>query len=552
MARTPFSDLPKGHDERRGIRPVAAGLILVAVVALASFFAFTKANPFASPYELNAVFKHAHEIKTRSPVRIAGVQVGRVVAVEPVPESRMALIKMEIDEDALPIKRDATARLRPRLFLEGNYFIDLHPGTPAGEELASGGTIPPNQTATPVQFGQFLTSLQKDTREDLQTLLQEYSKALEGPGARGINQAVSHWEEAYRNTAMSSRAYLGREDGDLHRLLRGQGRVFGALARNTEALKTLVTSLRQVAGGFARESGNLQETIVRLRRVIVVGEPALRSLNGALPSLRAFAREALPAARSSAPTLDAQIPFVREARGLVSRDELRGLAAELRRTVPFLATLNRRSSVGFRQTRALASCQNNVLLPFAQEPVPDPDFPEASGEPWYKTGPRLLVGLAGESRVSDANSPMARVLAGGGPLTIVGTGEAGDEYIAQLDLPIQGVRPVSPTRRPVFRPGVPCETQEAPDLNALGGPGDPIVTPNPVATPENLAREQLAQDHFDRFVTHMSRIAAGEPSVDPLDFSDAGELLQMEQLGFAGKRIEAAKREMSAAREGER
>jgi ABC-type transporter Mla subunit MlaD len=460
------------------------------------------------------------------------VNVGRVVEVEALPDERMAKITMEIEPEGLPIKRDAEVRLRPRLFLEGNYFIDIQPGTPSSPRLASGATIPPNQTTTPVQFGEFLTSLQRGTRENLQTFLREYSRALEGRGARGINQAIQHWEQAYRNTAMVNEAYLGERPGDLHRLLRGQGRVFGALSSNTRALRTLVTGLRRVAGGFAREDENLSRTIASLRRVVVVGRPALQSLNDALPSLRAFAREALPAARSSLPTLDAQIPFVREARALVSRAELRGLAAEMRPTVPLLARLNQRTALGLRETRALASCQNNVLLPFAKTPIPDPDFPAASGEPFFEVSARTLVGLAGESRVADANSPMARVQAGGGPLTVVGTGEAGDQYVAQLDLPLQGVRPVSPTERPTFRPDVACETQQPPDLNALGGPGDPVVPANAVATPENVAREKRAKQDFERVVEHLQRTARGEPSVDPLEFSDAGELMQMERLGI--------------------
>jgi virulence factor Mce-like protein len=536
MADTPFSDIPRGSRQKRGIGPVGAGLILVVVVAIATFFAFTKANPLSNPYELSAVFKHAHEIKTRSPVRIAGVQVGRVTKVEALPDEQMANVTMEIDEAGLPIHRDARMKLRPRLFLEGNYFIDLHVGTPTAGKLPDGSTIPPTQTTTPVQFGQFLTALQKDTREDLQTLLKEYSKALEGPGARGINQAVAHWEEAYRNTAMSSRAYLGQEEGDLHRLLRGQGRVFGALSRNENALRTLITGLRRTMGAFAREDDNLRQTIVQLRRVLVTGEPALRSLNSALPSLRAFARDALPAARSSVPTLDAQIPFTQQLRLLVRPEEARGLAAELRRTVPYLALLNDRQADGFQETRALSSCQNNVLLPFSTEPIPDPDFPEAGGEPWFEQSGRVFVGLAGESRVTDANSPMARVHAGGGPTTIVGTGEAGDQYIAQLDLPLQGVRPVSPTVRPSFRPDVPCETQEPPDLNALRGPGDPVYETNPVPTPADLARMERAREDFDKLVEHLERVSRGEPSVDPLEFSDQGELLQMERLGIRPKR----------------
>ena len=535
-ANTPFSDIPRGSRQKLGIGPIGAGLVVVVLVVIATFFAFTKANPLANPYEISAVFKHAHEIKTRSPVRIAGVQVGRVTKVEALPDEQMAKVTMEIDETGLPIHRDARLKLRPRLFLEGNYFLDLHVGTPTAGKLPDGATIPPTQTATPVQFGQFLTSLQRDTRDNLQTLLKEYSHALEGAGARGINQAVAHWEGAYRNTAMASRAYLGRQEGDLHRLLRGQGRVFGALSRNENALRTLITGLRRTMGAFAREDDNLSRTVVQLRRVLVTGEPALRSLNSALPSLRAFARDALPAARSSVPTLDAQIPFTQQLRQLVSRDEGRGLAAELRRTVPFLARLNHRQAAGFQETRALSSCQNNVLLPFSKEPIPDPDFPEASGEPWFEQSGRVFVGLAGESRVTDANSPMARVHGGGGPTTVVGTGETGEEYIAQLDLPLQGVRPVSPTERPVFRPGVPCETQEPPDLNGLRGPGDPVYEPNPVPTPADLARMERAQKDFDKLVDHLESVAAGEPSVDPLEFSDQGELLQMKRLGITPKR----------------
>jgi ABC-type transporter Mla subunit MlaD len=94
MPGTPYTDLPKGSSQKRGMGPVVAGLILVVLVAAACFFAFTKANPFDSPYQLKGVFTHVHEIKTRSPVRIAGVQVGRVTEVKALPESRMALVTM--------------------------------------------------------------------------------------------------------------------------------------------------------------------------------------------------------------------------------------------------------------------------------------------------------------------------------------------------------------------------------------------------------------------------------------------------------------------------
>jgi hypothetical protein len=381
-----------------------------------------------------------------------------------------------------------------------------------------------------VQFGQFLTSLQADTREDLQTFLREYSHALDKEGAPGFNEAVKHWEEAYRNTAMVNDATLGTERHDLHTLLRGQGNVFGALSRDENALKLLVTSLNRTAAAFAREDDALERTIPRLRNVLRTGKPALESLNRAFPTVRAFARDALPAAKSSPATLDAQLPFLRQLRALVGRNEGLGLVRDLRPTVPHLVRLNERTARGLVENRLLSSCQNNVLLPFSKTPIPDPDFSEMSGQPFYKQSQRGFVGLAGESRLSDANSPFFRVQAGSGPTVIAGTGETGEKLYAQADFPIDGARPASPTKRPVFRPGTPCETQETPDLNAVAAPGDDSVTPNPVASPLNVAREKEAQDAFDKVTEHLQRVAKGQPSVDPLDFSDAGELIQLKRM----------------------
>jgi phospholipid/cholesterol/gamma-HCH transport system substrate-binding protein len=68
-----------------GMSRFKAGLIAIAVIVVAVFFAFTKANPFASPYTLTAVFRSANNIKPNSPVRIAGVNVGKVTGVWALP-----------------------------------------------------------------------------------------------------------------------------------------------------------------------------------------------------------------------------------------------------------------------------------------------------------------------------------------------------------------------------------------------------------------------------------------------------------------------------------
>lgn len=522
---------------RSRISPFAAGMIALVVVAVATWFAYSRQNPLANPYELTALFENANELKPRSPVRIAGVDVGKVTDVRPVDgDSGFARVTMRIKDEGRPIKRDAELRIRSRLFLEGNYFIDVAPGSPSAPELEDNAVIPPQQTTSPVQFGQVLNALQRDTREELQTFLREYSESLRGSGARGFNNAIKYWERAYKANALVNRATLGLEEHDLQKVLRGQGKVFGALSEDTEALKDFVTGLNRTMRAFASQEDNLRNAIPALRDVLKVGRPALQSLNEAFPSIRAFARDALPGMRSNNATIDAQIPFVQQLRRLVGRGEAGTLVPLLRETVPTIAKLNKSQARSFAQTRALASCQNRVLLPFSKEPIPDPDFPENSGQPFYKQSPRAFVGLSGESRMQDANSPFFRVIAGGGPTTLVSTGETGEQYFSQPLFPIDGTRPAMPPKRPVFRPNIPCELQEPPDLNALRGSGDSSAQSskivNPVLNAKNKARMAKAKAELERVRVHLAREMKGLPSVDPLSYNTKGERAAAKALGL--------------------
>jgi phospholipid/cholesterol/gamma-HCH transport system substrate-binding protein len=540
-----FSDIPRGGREKLGATAFKAGVMTFVILGLFAYFGFSKSNPFSNPYELHAVFKKANRVKQRSPVRIAGVKVGQVVKVEPLAEGDrrgMSKVTMEIDRSGLPIKEDAQLTIRSRLFLEGNYFVDLHPGRPTAKKIDSGHTIGPDQTASPVQFGQVLTALQSETREELQTFLREYSNALKGRGAAGFNQAVKHWEEAYKNTSQVNDAFRGTEEHDLTRVLRGQARVFGALSSNEEALKNLVTDLADTLSGFARQEDNLSAAIPELRDVLREGRPALRSLDTALPSIRGFARDALPGARSSSPTLDAQLPFIRQARRLVARRELGGLVRDLRATVPHLATLNKRTRLTLQQSRLLSSCQNNVLLPFVKTPIPDPDFPDHSGEPWYEESGRALVGLAGESRLHDANSSWFRAQVGGGPTTIANTPESLDQPLyAQSLVPVDGIRPIRPSKRPVFRPDIPCETQEPPNMKAVGGGGDQNLSARATSKPSAKERRQRKQAAL-RLAQYAKDMRAGRPAVDPLVYNGKAYEQRRKQLLREEAKRKAAKR----------
>ncbi|MFL5825863.1 MAG: MlaD family protein [Thermoleophilaceae bacterium] len=450
----------------------AIGLVLVAVFA---FFVFTKINPFSHPYKMSALFSNVENLKQGSEVRTAGIVIGKVKSIEVVKDgSGVALVNMQIDSRGLPIHRDAQLQVRPRIFLEGNYFVDLKPGSPTAPAVKSGSTLPIQQTASSVSFGEVLKVLDSNTRDDLRTLLAEYSKALDKGGAEAFNQSTKYWAGAYRNTAIASDALLGQNRStDIPQLLRGQQRTFAALVRNPQDLADLITNLNRTTRAFASEDQALAASVPALRDVERVGYPALGTLNNALPSLARFARNARAPVRSTGPAIDAATPFITQLARLMSQRELRGASRQLRATVPPLVSLNQDLQPFLSQGRALSSCTSNVLVPWANTPIPDPHFPDSNNQPFFKEAPRALVGLAGESRGGDANGQFFRVLVGGGPNTLVERPPTGAPLFAQALFPSLGTQPAVPSSKPQFRPDVPCETQQPPDMSADTAAGDP-------------------------------------------------------------------------------
>ena len=436
------------------------GLVASALFVLVVVMGFRKDNPFNNPYEVKAAFRNVNDLKPRSPVRIAGVNVGKVSKVEPLgDDGNGALVTMEITKPGLPIHNDAKAKVRPRIFLEGNYFVDLSPGTPSADPMRDGETIPVQNTAAPVQFGQFLETLQSDTREDLRTVLREYGKAVSGEGGRGFNRSLKYWQPAFQNSAIVNDATRGLLEHDLSNYLDGASRVAEGLDRNPEALKGLVTDLADTAEAFAIEQDNLSAALRELPTTLRNGQRAFGALRTAFPSVKRFARDMVPTVKSSGPALDAMLPFVKQMRGFVRTSELRGLVRDLRPVVPNLVELNRGGVQLQEQTRLVGSCNVNVITPWNDETVPDPNFKPAG--PIYQEASKQFVGLGGESRSFDANGQYVRSYANSANYATV----LGDDRFFFTDLPVQGVNPPRKDGGPPpLRPDVPCETQQRPDL----------------------------------------------------------------------------------------
>ena len=478
------------RKDRSGANPFAVGALVLLVVAIGTYLGFTKDLPITKDFQVKAVFSSANSIRANSPVRIAGVNIGKVVKVDRQDGTNAAVVTLEVKDKALPIHKDATLKIRPRIFLEGNFFVDLQPGTPQTPTIDDGDTLPITQTSTPVQLDQVLTALQSDTREDLKAALEGFGTALtyeptalddadQDPDVKGqtaaeaFNDTYKVGGRALKNLSIVNEATLGTEPHDLSKLLAGLGRVTTALASREDALKDLVSNFNTTVGALAAEQDDLRATIRVLAPTLETANRTFASLNAAFPPTRAFAREILPGVRETPATISASFPWIAQTRRLLGPKELQGLARELRPTTAALSKVVDVSLDLFPQADLVAKCATRVILPTGDIKIDE--GPLSTGVENYKSFWYAMVGLAGEGANVDGNGMYVRFQPGGGDQTIstgkVG-GALGDTLFGNAPSKPLGTRPAFPGKRPPYRADAPCFEQKIPDLNgaAVGKP----------------------------------------------------------------------------------
>jgi phospholipid/cholesterol/gamma-HCH transport system substrate-binding protein len=477
-----------------------AGVIGIVLVIVITYLGFTKFKvPFVSSgHTVQATFVNANQLRPGSLVRIAGVNVGTVKSVSAEPgckpgdqsKCQAALVTMEVNDQGLPIHKDATFAIRPRIFLEGNFFVDIRPGSPSAPVAPGSYVFPAQQGTQPVQFDQVLTSLQSDTRHNLQILLQQYGKAVK-QGGPAYNASIQYWLSAYKYTSLVEHDALGIQPHDLSNWIDKQGTVAGAFDTHPQNLKNLITDFNTTANAFARQNVALQQAVGELPKTLAAAIPAFNALNsdfcagphvpncapGPLPTL---ANALIPGVKSTSPMVDASLPFITQLRLLVRPSELQGLTSDLSVTVPALAKLVV-ETIPFMKNgvRPASSCVSNVVIPWSHLTLNDSHFNASNGFPphqVYIEAVDFLPGLAGESRNFDANGPYIRIL---GALGQTGVSSLQSGLVGGTLAPLSGFEPQVPPggKSPPLMPNVPCETQ--PPITDLSS--NSTAAPSPVS-----------------------------------------------------------------------
>jgi virulence factor Mce-like protein len=292
--------------------PILVGAVTILVVIVAVFLAYNANNglPFVSTYNLKAKVPNANALVKGNEVRIGGVRVGIVKAVDAEQGSDgkvYAELALSLDKNAEPLPVDSTLTIRPKSAL-GLKFLQVTPGD-SSKGFKAGETIPLKAyTPEPVDIDEFFDMFDERTRLAIRQNLAGFGNALAGRGPQ-LNEGIG----ALRRLVVSGQPVLRtivEPSTNFAGFWRALEDLSATVAPVAETQASLFVALDRTFAAFARVSRPyIQETIEK-------GPATLDAVNADFPAIRPFFRDSarfFTALKPGAKALGETSPVIAEA-----------------------------------------------------------------------------------------------------------------------------------------------------------------------------------------------------------------------------------------------
>jgi phospholipid/cholesterol/gamma-HCH transport system substrate-binding protein len=243
---------------------LALAAVLVAVIACATAVGISLTRK-ASRIHAVAYFDNSNGVFVGDDVRIRGVNVGKIDAIEP--EPTRAKITFWVD-DKYPVPADAKAViLSPTLVT--SRALQLTPPYQGGPTLPDNAVIPQNRTAVPVEWDDFRGQLEKLAAtlqptqpggvSTLGELVNTAADNLRGQGP-SIRDAIARLSQAI--------SALGDHSGDTFTSVKNLATLVSALQDSTDLIRQLNQNLASVTGLLANDPGEVADAVKNLNDVV--------------------------------------------------------------------------------------------------------------------------------------------------------------------------------------------------------------------------------------------------------------------------------------------
>jgi phospholipid/cholesterol/gamma-HCH transport system substrate-binding protein len=343
--------LPEAHQGERGLRDqieryrtaFISLLAMIVVALLIGGYILTQERLSAPSWfpvlgkeyvTLKAEFRTAQAVTPGQgqAVTIAGAKIGEIASVRT--HEGAALVAMNVTPKyAHYIYRDATMLLRPKTALK-DMTVEVDPGTPRSGHIPSGYTVTLSHTAPDVNFEEFLSSFDSETRAYLQELLAGAAEGLKGNSAN-LSATFKRFDPIARYTTKIT-AQLKLRHRNIERAIHNFQLIISALGNKDTELAQVIDASNSVFQTFAEQQHSFERTIALLPGALAKTKSGLGKLATAsavtgstLHKLEPFAKNLAPAQeasrvlfKQSTPIFKNQLrPFAREVEPIVSQLE---------------------------------------------------------------------------------------------------------------------------------------------------------------------------------------------------------------------------------------
>jgi phospholipid/cholesterol/gamma-HCH transport system substrate-binding protein len=316
----------------RRINPLAYGTFLVLSVLLVAALVFERpmVNAVLSPGDtITAVFDRDYRLAEYvDPVKIAGVEVGRVTTVEALGDGR-SRVGLKLDSGTVEKLGNApSAAIRPATLLGGKYYVELVPGGTPG---AFSGEIPRNRTRIAVELDAIVQTLQPQARQGLRQFVDKLDATLAQGGTPALQKLARDAPATLEPAGPVFYAAGGDRPETLTKLVRGLDRTASVLTRQQGQLQDILSSLNATSAVLDETRAPLSETIRQGPETLRTTKTGMVSLRTSLDKLTETAGDLRPTAHALDPLLKHLDPVLGRAIPVIA--DLRDVVDDLRPTL---------------------------------------------------------------------------------------------------------------------------------------------------------------------------------------------------------------------------
>jgi len=272
---------------------VAARVLWGGALALAAIVVVVVLLTGGSSYSVRLLFSDASGLVTGDQVFIGPSSVGSVQSIA-LTDTGQAAIVIDVNGDAAPLYRGTVARIEENgLAGIASHYVTLQPAAPNAQKIASGGTIQQNDTYAEVSLDELFDTLDPPTQKGLRNIIRGEATSIKGKTAQA-NATLKYLAPVLQSTSQVTAA-LDRYEPSFDQLLVQGGQTMQHLASSTEQLTELVDETDQATGAIARQSQALKTALSLLPSALTKSTTTFAGLRKTLATLTPLVNVAKPA-----------------------------------------------------------------------------------------------------------------------------------------------------------------------------------------------------------------------------------------------------------------